>query len=309
MILLIESLEFSEIKQLKEKPDKRNSHSIIYDKVQERLVIFGGADSEGPLDTIWAYWIEKNSWEEIINKFDGLKAREMHTCHIYYSENDGLVGEDDKKTKIVNSETKTTQKIVEICFDVQAEKEVNEEKITENQEKSKEIPKKNIIFEGEEIKADDIEEVAKEKTLPTQVLQNKNKNLTAYMFIIGGRTLDGISNEIFLINLNKWTCKLVAKLPHGICTHASTILKDQIFIYGGTDGFNFLNYLYCYDIKTNKLKRTLIDDSIKGFEARIAAGMTSDDEGKLIIFGGSTFEEEKNELLLIKVADLNMNDI
>ena len=102
----------------------------------------------------------------------------------------------------------------------------------------------------------------------------------------------------------------MTKLPHGLCTHCSVLLSDEIYIYGGTDGLGFLNYLYTYGIKTGVLRRFVVEDELKSVGERIAAAMVGDEENrKVIIFGGSTFEEEKNDVLMISVDEIKFQNI
>ncbi len=63
----------------------RNSHTMVYDESEEKLIFFGGADDKGPLNEILYY----DLMEEKLFKYDEIKglesieAREMHTCHIF----------------------------------------------------------------------------------------------------------------------------------------------------------------------------------------------------------------------------------
>jgi len=294
-------LELKQIKpsDKKNNPDSRNSHSLVYDKSNERLILYGGADSEGPLDSIFVYSLAKEKWEEVPNKMKDLKSREMHTCHIYYCEE----GED--LPTFIKKEAKSSKptvsidqkKLIEVSFESPGIKESDHIPQIDPL-KPIEIMKKDIVFEGvglEEQKLPEFEVVLNEKNIKTQ----------AFMIVIGGRTLDKISNEILAVDLNKWTCTTLFKLPHGICSHCSLIVGDELYIYAGTDGAGFLNYLYSYGLKSGVLKRFVVEDELKSIGGRIAANLVEDGEGNLMIFGGSTFEEEKNDVIVIKRKEIS----
>jgi len=296
----------------KTRPDRRNSHTMVYDKLKERLIIFGGADEDGPLDTFFYYYIQKDKWEEIPNKFKELKAREMHTSLIYYSEEEDLFSipsvKKDPKPNKSDKIIQNPKKLIEINFEI-PENESKPEIQELNQQTPIEITKNDIVFEG--VCLEEEQKLTEESFLPeNKPILQINPKLTPYLFIIGGRTLDGICSDIIAINLNKWTCKKIMNLPHGLCTHCSTIVSDKIYIYGGTDGLSFLNYLYCYEIKNGFLKKFLLEDELKSVGNRIAASITADNDGKnLVIFGGSTFEEEKNDVILINLAEINFQNV
>jgi len=54
--------------------------------------------------------------------------------------------------------------------------------------------------------------------------------------VVGGRFMNQIFDEIFSINLNNCECIRISKLLFKICAHASILIKDLIYIIGGTDG-------------------------------------------------------------------------
>ena len=298
--MLIETLEMKQIKPADKKiwPDARNSHSLVHDKLNDRLVLFGGADSEGPLESIFVYSLSKEKWEEVPNKMKELKAREMHTAHIFYcDEGESISSFIKKDVKNVKSTVSTDQKkLIEVSFDNSGIKE--SEPIEQNNSmKPVEIVKKDIVFEGvalEEQKLNEEEITVNEKSLKTQ----------SFMIIIGGRTMDKISNEILSVDLNKWVCTSLFKLPHGICSHSSVLIGNELYIYAGTDGTGFLNTLYCFDLRNGNLKRFIVEDELKSIGGRIAANMVEDEDGNLVIFGGSTFEEEKNDVIVIRRKEI-----
>lgn len=299
--MIIETLEMKQIKPADKKnwPDARNSHSLVHDKLNDRLVLFGGADSEGPLESIFVYSLSKEKWEEIPNKMKELKAREMHTAHIFHcEEGESLQSFLKKEVKNIKSTASNEQKkLIEVSFDSSTIKESEPISQLTDPIKPIEISKKDIVFEGvalEEQKLSESDPPVPEKIPKTQ----------SFMIIIGGRTMDKISNEILSVDLNKWVCSTLFKLPHGVCSHSSVLIGDEIYIYAGTDGTGFLNSLYCFGLRNGNLKRFVVEDGLKSIGGRIAANMVEDEEGNLVIFGGSTFEEEKNDVIVIRRKEI-----
>ncbi len=66
---------------------------------------------------------------------------------------------------------------------------------------------------------------------------------------MGGRCLEEISNEVFCLDLNTLELhKLASSLPIPLCAHASEIVDSNIYIYGGTNGIEFLSDIYIFSI-------------------------------------------------------------
>ena len=64
-------------------PPVRNSHTLTLSKDGASAYLFGGANTEGPLDDLWRLDLETLTFTEI--KISGVKLPklEMHTAHIY----------------------------------------------------------------------------------------------------------------------------------------------------------------------------------------------------------------------------------
>lgn len=281
---------------------------MVFEEKGKNLVIFGGADEEGPLDSIFAYSLEKSEWREVINKFKGLSAREMHTSHVFYSESAEFLA---KKQGIC-------EKKQEICAEQQGNPEKSVEKTQGNADKSQKIIEVSFDFPEESCTTPQLLQKLPQPIAKTELnFEEEHKSpekpavfpSSAYLLIIGGRTSQGISNEILAVNLAENSSFLLKTLPHGLCAHSSFLRNDELFLYGGTDGFGFLNILYNYRINSDILFKVSLDEEIKGFQARIAASVTSFCEGELVIFGGSGFEEEKNEVLLVKTKEVGLKQV
>lgn len=66
---------------------------------------------------------------------------------------------------------------------------------------------------------------------------------------MGGRCFEEISSEVFCIDLNSLELrKLGSSLPVSLCAHASEIVDSNIYIYGGTNGIEFLKDIYIFSI-------------------------------------------------------------
>jgi hypothetical protein len=46
-------------------PARRNSHSLVYDKVAKKVILFGGGGVEGTFDDTWAYDYGSNTWTDL----------------------------------------------------------------------------------------------------------------------------------------------------------------------------------------------------------------------------------------------------
>ena len=56
------------------------------------------------------------------------------------------------------------------------------------------------------------------------------------MIIVGGREYEKIKSEIYCLNLNNLELKKIKEMPFSICAHSSVIVKDLIYMFGGTNG-------------------------------------------------------------------------
>ena len=107
---------------------------------------------------------------------------------------------------------------------------------------------------------------------------------TKYLLVIGGRTLEGVSDSTCTYNFttNEW--KFISKSPKPICSMGFDIINSKYAImYGGTDGEKFLNEFLIYSIEHNEYK--ILDASKYFEEGLIAVGMTHDADHLYICAG------------------------
>ena len=67
-------------------PKERNSHSFTRDSKNKKIYLFGGAGPEGPLSDLFELDEETMAWRQLNWAEGGPSAIEMHTGHIYYTE-------------------------------------------------------------------------------------------------------------------------------------------------------------------------------------------------------------------------------
>ena len=165
-----------------------------------------------------------------------------------------------------------------------------------------------------------------EKEKFSQILFEKNKikpremhGMVYYkdhLYIFGGRLYESIDNKIYkinLINLNVETD--FTTLPCPLCSFSYVLYKNYIIIFGGTDGINFLNNIFIYNLNNNKWAKSKINlfdkDKENGLEGRIGSHMAIDEEtDTLVIFGGSGIHQDSNEIFMVYIQELlNENNL
>lgn len=138
------------------------------------------------------------------------------------------------------------------------------------------------------------------------------------IFIFGGRLMDEIDKNSYIIDLENKSVKLGGKLPYGLCAFAYTKIKYEnesyIVLYGGTDGNMFSNNFFVYNFKDDTFKKSnyiinkdLVnnDPNFSVFLGRISAMMTYDEKGgNIIIYGGSAVDKEWNYVNQVKIKDI-----
>jgi len=77
--------------------------------------------------------------------------------------------------------------------------------------------------------------------------------------MIGGRTLEGLSNQIICYNLttNTWNENFM-KLPKMVCAHSSTIIDDKLYLFGGINDLGFSDIVYSIDLFSGIKKQALL---------------------------------------------------
>ncbi len=141
------------------------------------------------------------------------------------------------------------------------------------------------------------------------------------LIIFGGRLMDKIDRNSYIINLESNTCKLGPKLPYPLCSFCFTKIKYEndyyIIIYGGTDGNLFSNnfIVYNYSNETFKKSKYIInkelvnnDPNLSVFLGRISSMMTYDEKNKkIILYGGSASDKEWDIINAVEIKDILNN--
>ena len=142
------------------------------------------------------------------------------------------------------------------------------------------------------------------------------------LIIFGGRLMDKIDRNSYIIDLKNNFCRLGPKLPFPLCSFCFTKIKYEnnyyIIIYGGTDGNIFSNNFVVYDfVKENFKKSKYIinkelvnnDPNLSVFLGRISSMMTYDEKNKkIILYGGSASDKEWDIINAVDVKDI-LNDL
>jgi len=254
-------------------PSNRNSCTVNYDSKKNRIVMYGGADENGPLGDVYFFDIEKRAWEkpQIKGSFTPV-AREMHTAIIYH----GVL--DFPDVKIENKTEQKKEKTIDLNFGTgivtqtpETEEETQPEKTT------------TTTNSQEETKIDEKSEPEKPKD---------EKKPSSYLIVFGGRYVDEMSSEVLALDLETLEWKFLCNMPVKLCTHATEIAGDRVFIYGGTDGAQLLDTLYSFDLKTKKwyiyVEKKINNEQIR--LPRIASSLCYHEENdELIVYGGLSY--------------------
>ena len=142
---------------------------------------------------------------------------------------------------------------------------------------------------------------------------NENK-----LIIFGGRLMDKIDRNSYIINLENNTCQLGPKLPHALCSFCFVKINyennNYIIIYGGTDGNLFSNNFIVYDFSKEVFKKSKFiinkelvnnDPNLSVFLGRISTMMAYDEKNKkIILYGGSACDKEWDIINAINVKDI-----
>lgn len=169
---------------------------------------------------------------------------------------------------------------------------------------------KNNLYTKVEI--DKLNQIIKPRELFGMVYHEKK------IYIFGGRLMDEIDKNSYIIDLENKTCKKGSKLPFCVCAFAfvKVKIKNEFFviIYGGTDGNLFSNSFVVYDFKNDIFRKSnyiinkdLVnnDPTFSVFLGRISAMMSFDEQNEsVIIYGGSACDKEWNFINEVKVKDI-----
>ena len=141
------------------------------------------------------------------------------------------------------------------------------------------------------------------------------------LIIFGGRLMDGIDKNSYIIDLKNKTCKVGSKMPFALCAFSFAKIKYEnkyyIIIYGGTDGNMFSNNFVVYNFSDSSFKKSkhiinkeLVnnDPNLSVFLGRISTMMAYDEKNNnIILYGGSACDKEWNVINSVPVKDILSN--
>lgn len=159
--------------------------------------------------------------------------------------------------------------------------------------------------EGEQAVEGEEEKVEEQKTNETQLVKVGDENIKegSYLIIFGGRHREEFSQEILCLDLKTLEWKYLGNMPFTIGAHSCELADDKVFVFAGTDGLQFLDNLYYYNLTTREwfiYKRGKNDN----LQPRIAASMSyNPDKKEIVIFGGCWYEDELNDVKILAVDD------
>ena len=92
-------------------------------------------------------------------------------------------------------------------------------------------------------------------------------------------------------------------MPFNLCAHASCIVNDSIYMFGGTNGSEFFDKISIFSLNNQKMYEFDISEKERKkcfLKPKMASCMSYDPFTKNIyIFGGSGFEDESSSLLCL----------
>ena len=141
------------------------------------------------------------------------------------------------------------------------------------------------------------------------------------LIIFGGRLMDKIDKNSYIIDLNNKTCKLGIKMPFALCSFSYVKVKYEnewyIIIYGGTDGNSFSNSFVVYNFSNATFKKSkhiinkeLVNNdlNLSVFLGRISTMMAYDEKNNnIILYGGSACDKEWNVINAVPIKDILNN--
>ncbi|KRX05530.1 hypothetical protein PPERSA_12708 [Pseudocohnilembus persalinus] len=226
---------------------------------------------------------------------------------------------DEKNAKFEEAETNNNNNEQE-----DIEKEIQEQEEKFDEEAMKQIQR----FEDQEIEIQKIEKQQQQQNLnkkesnsseneekKQQEEKQENKQYN-YLICIGGRSQNEILDQILALDLETKTWFKLKDLPTPLCAHASTLIqkRDEIWIFGGTDGSQFFDNLYILNLANNKFYQIDIQQQIQHvssqqklyFPPKMAASISYDEKNEqVLIFGGSTYEDESSQIISFDTTKIN----
>lgn len=85
------STDWREIESLGEKPGARENHSMVYDSIRERLLVFGGRGDTGFLNDLWAFSLEDRVWENLTTSVEPIPPARRTPAAVYDPDEERLI--------------------------------------------------------------------------------------------------------------------------------------------------------------------------------------------------------------------------
>ena len=128
------------------------------------------------------------------------------------------------------------------------------------------------------------------------------------MFVVGGRTANGVSKEIWILDLSrhKWS-QIGAELTCPRCCHSSIIFKKRLCIFGGCNESSILENFVFFNLESLLPKEC--SASLK-FDPSIEIGRVGHSVcviepcSEVVIFGGVTMKNDLNDILSFKMNSI-----
>ncbi|EGR29511.1 kelch motif family protein, putative [Ichthyophthirius multifiliis] len=296
-------------------PTERNSSAMCYNYIDNQIILFGGADSQEPLNDLFIYDLGLQQWKkaQISNINDHFKGLEMHSIH-FYTTNGDLKAKKKKKKKNNNI---VGLDIGDFTKETNSQGQpIPHENLMKITKVNIEFDDKNAVFENQ-IESDNKQEennetqqLQEQEEEEQKIEEQKNENQQKYLIIIGGREHEKIKNEIYALNLQSFHIKKFKEMPFGLCAHTSVIVNDLIYIFGGTNGLEFFDKFLIFSLSNYKFYEFDISDSEKKkkiIKPRMASSMSYDPVTKNIcVFGGAGFDDECSTLICFNVDEYNL---
>ena len=297
------------------KPNARaNGVLIEYDPNKNIYLLLGGSDRNQGYNDAWLLLLNEKKWEKLsipelnniytprsgvafslIENNDNTLSLYIHGGQNYFTQkfysdmNSHCMVKNDKSDKLYIFGGGTNEKLMNDlwCYDI-------------------------IQNKYEQINIKDINNIIEPREL-FGMCYHENK-----LIIFGGRLMDKIDKNSYIINLENNSCKLGAKLPFALCSFSFMKIKYEnvyyIIIYGGTDGNIFSNHFIVYDFSKDIFKKSSFiinkelvnnDPNLSVFLGRISTMMAYDEKNKkIILYGGSAVDKEWDIINAVDVKDI-----
>eukprot|EP00347_Sterkiella_histriomuscorum_P011836 403370917 len=275
----------------------RNSMTSVYHPEKNRVVYFGGQDSEAGV---------------LYNDLFTLDLNNLTLTHHDYLDGQVTPAPRNSHTMTLSSDGKSV-----FVFGG-----ANQDGPLRDLYK---LDLETLVFK--QIKLNDQDQPLPFIEMHTAELYNKD-----FLLILGGRgifsgqSLDqaAFQNTMYLINVSddvneQGIVSKLGDLPSDLSCHVSSLINDEhIVTYGGTNGLRFFDSVTRYSISQKKWTlMTGIPENCKKSrffqDGRISPSQVAVKDEFLVIFGGSSIEKECNDFLIVPFAhiskDENFNEI